>query len=325
MKKPLIKKKFKITLLVLLLVSILSFIGSITILYNSNYKLSNYKEEASEILGLDAEVFNADTWFEDYISTTKQIKYDMTNDINSINIIANNSDIRVYPSDSNELSLEFSINAKESLSKKLDNEDLKFDKNGGTLTFNTDNLGIPAETSIINLSMPEKYNKNLTINATSSTTSIANLKLNNLNIESYNRGVEIIDVTANTVNVKNQSGNIITRNSNFKNSNLSSSYGRIDCQGYLGNSVVKTEEGDIDFSFNKLGDNTNITTNHGSISVFNENEISDYTLNARTLDGYIEGNYVKDSFNVNTYTKKFGNGENTLNVKTLQSGVININ
>lgn len=322
MKKPLIKKKYKITLLVLLIICIVSYISSITILYNSNYKLSNYKEEASEFFGFDSQLFNAETWFENNVTTTKQAKFNLNKDINSINILSSHSDINIYPNDSNELLLEFSISGKESVIKKFNSKDLKFDKNDGALTFNTANLNLSPDYNTISLSIPKSYNKNLTIKTESSQISIVNFSLNTLNIKGGNSSIELVDTSANNVNIDSM-GNISCTNSNFKTSKIKNDYGKIYCTGYFGTSSIESYSGEIDFSFTKLGSSTNISNDHGIINVYNRGDVSDYSLNARTRNGELIS-LNDETFDKKTYRKKFGNGKNILNIKSAESGVINI-
>ena len=323
MKKPLIKKKYKITLLVLLIICIFSYISSVTILYNSGYRLSNYKEEAKKFLGFDSRLFNAETWFENTIATTKQAKYTINKDIDSINIISNNSDIRIYPNNSNELLLEFSISGKESIVKDFNSKEIKFNKNGGTLTFNTENLDSSIDYNTINISIPKSYNKNLTIKPTLSQISIINLNLNNLNIKGDTSSVELSDIKATNVDVETL-GDISCTNSNFKNSKIKNDNGKIYCNGYFGNSSIECYSGEIDFSFTKLGSSTSISNTHGIINIYNRGNVSDYSLNAKTRNGEIIALNDK-TFDKKIYTKKFGNGKDILSIKSTESGVININ
>lgn len=305
MKKPIIPKKMKITLLVLLLISIFSFIGAFTILYNSDYKLSNYKDEVSTLLGIDKDVFDTSTWFEEEVTSTINNKETLKG-ITSIEINSyKNSNIRLTSSnnDDNTLFLEYTYSGRKSIVEKEKNSFLKFSKKSGTLILNLDNTNEKLYNMSSKISIPKSFKGSITINPQDSYSGdlyINNMDISSLNVNSSSR-IDLNKVTANSLNL--QSSNIYLNSVKSDNVNLSSDYiegtdvdfkssniysnSSVTLNGYIGDSNVKAFA-DIALTLKDIGKNTTLTSiEHGNISLSPITNFKDFDIVASSENGEI--------------------------------------
>ncbi|MDQ0149478.1 DUF4097 family beta strand repeat-containing protein [Eubacterium multiforme] len=320
MKKPIIKKKFKITMLVLLLVAIFSYIGAFFSLYHSNYRLSNYKDEAVKLFGVNGSVFDFSTWFENHSSTNEFISKDLTKDIKNINIHSNASIIRVVKDDknSNKISVEYSLSGPESVVNSIKKDNIKFKKEGDSLNFNLSNLNSNLSSCSITLYIPTNYNNNINLKTNSGSIYVDSVHLNELNTDVDSGNIDLYNINCNKINIKNKYGDITCNNIKTNNSKFENESGNLHINGYLGDSKVKSNNGNIDIKCTKLGENTEINNENGNIYFGDLNTLNNFDIIAKTELGTISSSNSKIT---NDKKVTFGKGKSHIIIKNKRGNI----
>lgn len=298
MKKKIIKKKFKITLLVLLLISIFSYISCFVVLYNSNYKLSNYKEEFKKVFGSDVSdnLFDFSNWrSSNYFSDTSGYAIDSNIKTLHIKTVSSNISLRSYDSDH--------FNANYSGSSSKSNESISngfiFDKKDNTLNISMNDAEKKIYNGNIEISIPNKFNGNIIIDTVSG----------NINLDGIN---------ASNLTVKSTSSDVVLRDSNISDKlDITSTSGTISLysQTKFKNAKFKTVSGDINTDLSNNINSLDITSTSGDVILSNVSTMNNVKFELNTTSGDINHN------NINL---EKGNGNSKVKVKTL-SGDINLN
>lgn len=289
MKKKFMSRPMKIFIIVLTTIFISTYIISAILLFNSNYSLSKYFNGFNISFDYDEFSFSSGKY---HISDSTE--YNLDDALTNIDISTSSIDVIIEPSDSDKIKVSISGKAKEHSS--LNN---LFNINNS----NTSELSISQKEKLfwggnlrLTLSIPSKYNKNLTINTTSGDISLSDLTLQTVNTNSTSGDVDIENITASESKV-----------------NLTS--GDIDANGNLGNISMDSTSGDIDLELDKLGSSNNISTCSGDIylSSSDTNYSLEYKTNSGDFDNGTSQDYTKS---INTYNMSSGNGDNKINVST---------
>lgn len=319
MKKPIIKKKFKITLLVLLLICIFSFVGACTILYSGNYRLSNYKDEVTKYFGIDDSIFDFSTWNEPHTSITQSYSHKLNKNIKDISINSKSANIEIGSTTSDKVEILCSLIGRESKIKKFnDISIINFDENGSSLALNFSNELKNIDRADIKILIPESYNKNLNIQSSNGYINLRDLTLSRLDLNLNYGDIDLQTIKANDANLKTSNGDIQSNDSNINNSDIFANYGHIYVQGFIGNSNIKSNNGNIEINLSKLGKNTNISTKYGEINFDNIKNLNDYQILARSN---INGIYHEDK-SINDKSFSLGNGKNIVNLNNTNGDII---
>ena len=186
----------KIFLLILILLTIVFYSSGCIILVNSGYKLSDY---ADEINLNDFNFYYSDELGFNYKTSEKS--YPINNNIKNIEISLESQNINVNEYDGDNILVEIKNN-------RNSNAELSKTENGDKMIFNS-NHSIPSR-STVNISIPQKIIKDLSLKLT---TSSGDMNLSNLNI--------------NSISTFTSSGEIYMSNINLDYISLNSSSGDI--------------------------------------------------------------------------------------------------
>lgn len=320
MKKPIIKKKFKITMLVLLLISIFSYVGACLSLYYSNYRLSNYKDEAVKLFGVNGSIFDFSTWFENYSSINQSISKDLTKDIKNINIHSSASIIRVVKNDKNsdKISVEYSLSGPESAVNSIKKDNIEFKKEGDSFNFNLSNLNSNLSSCSITLSIPKNYNNNINLKTNSGSIYVDSVDLKELNANISSGDIDLYNINCNKINIENERGNITCEDIETNSSNFKNKSGNLHINGYLGNTKVKSDNGNIDIKCTKLGENTEINNENGNIYFGELNTLNNFDIIAKTELGTVSSSNSKIT---NDKKITFGKAKHHVNIKTKRGNI----
>ncbi len=318
MKKPIIKKKFKITLLVLLLICIFSFVGACTILYSGNYRLSNYKDEVTKYFGIDASIFDFSTWNEPHTSITQSYSHKLNKNIKDISINYKDADIEIESTDSNNIEVNYSLSGRQSKVKEFKDSTVKFEETGTSLELSLPNEFSNIYNISITLLLPKSYTGNLNIKSNNGYVSLRDLTLSRLNLNLNYGDINLQTIKANDVNLKASNGDIQLNDSSINNSDISVNYGDIYVQGFIGNSNIECNNGSIETILSKLGKNTSISTKYGEINFNNIKNLNDYQILARSN---INGIYHEDK-SIDDKSFSLGNGKNIVNLNNTNGDII---
>ncbi|GAA0070373.1 hypothetical protein UT300003_18960 [Clostridium sardiniense] len=318
MKKPIIKKRFKITLLVLLLVSIFSYVGACTILYSSNYRLSNYKDEVTKYFGIDESIFDFSTWNEPHTSITQSYSQKLNKNIKDININLELANIEIESTDSNDIGLTYSLSGRQRKVEEFKDSTMKFKETGTALELSLPNDFKNIYNISITILLPKSYTGNLNIKSSNGYVNLRDLTLSRLNLDLNYGDINLQTLKANDANLKASNGHIQSNDSNINNSDISVNYGDIYVQGFIGNSNIKSNNGNIETNLSKLGKNTNISTKYGEIQFNNIKNLSDYQILAQSN---INGIHYEDRF-IDDKSFSLGNGKNIVNLNNNNGDII---
>ena len=266
MKKKIIKKKFKITLLVLFLISFFSYISCFVVLYNSNYKLSNYKEEFKKVFGANVSdnLFDFSNWNSShYFSDTSG--YAIDNNIKTLHIKTVSSNISLKSYDSDHFNANYSGNS--SKSNETVSDGFIFDKKDNTLNISMNDAEKKIYNGSIEILIPNNFNGNIVIDTVSGNINLDGINTSNLTVKSISSDVILGDnnisdkLNSNSINsldISSISGDVILSDADTMDNvkfELSSKSGDIDAnntklQKGNGNSKVKvtTISGDINLN-----------------------------------------------------------------------------
>ncbi|MGL4572535.1 MAG: DUF4097 family beta strand repeat-containing protein [Clostridium sp.] len=299
MKKPIIKKKFKITLLVLLIVSIVSYVSSFVVLYNGDYRLSNYKEEFKDVFGSypTVDFFNFSTWGDShYFNNT--ITHTNDDNIKTVHINTVSSNIRITTDRNNLFTATYSGNS--SIDGQGASDGFVFNDKEKTLTIGMNDSEKKIFNGDIELSIPSNFKGNIVVNTVSGSTQIDNISCNNLTVKSVSSDIELQNKTmiSNELNIYSTSGSIDV-------------YPPVECKV----SKLKTVSGDIDAALSNKSTSLESSSTSGDISIDNCTSLSDYSFDLKSKSGIIHSNNIE---------LKKGNGDVKINASTI-SGDINLN
>ncbi|MBY0753844.1 DUF4097 domain-containing protein [Clostridium sardiniense] len=318
MRKPLIKKKFKITLLVLLLVCIFSYIGACTILYSGNYRLSNYKDEVTKYFGIDGSIFDFSTWNEPHTSINQSYNHKLNKNIKDININYKSADIEIESTSSNDIEVNYSLSGRQSKVTEFKYSTIKFKETGDSLELSLPNDFSNIYNISITLLLPKSYTGNLNIKSSNGYVNLRDLTLSRLNLDLNYGDINLQTIKATDANLKASNGHIQSNDSNINNSDISVNYGDIYVQGFIGNSNIKSNNGNIGTNLSKLGKNTNISTKYGEITFNNIKNLDDYQILAKSNTN---GIYHEDR-SINDKSFSLGNGKNIVNLSNTNGDII---
>ena len=298
MKKKIIKKKFKITLLVLFLISFFSYISCFVVLYNSNYKLSNYKEEFKKVFGANV----SDNLFDfsnrnssHYFSDTSG--YAIDNNIKTLHIKTVSSNISLKSYDSDHFNANYSGNS--SKSNETVSDGFIFDKKDNTLNISMNDAEKKIYNGSIEILIPNNFNGNIVIDTVSGNINLDSINTSNLTVKSISSDVILGDNNiSDKLNINSKSGNISLYSlTKYKNANF------------------KTIAGNIDIALSNSINSLDISSISGDVILSDADTMDNVKFELSSKSGDIDAN--------NTKLQK-GNGNSKVKVTTI-SGDINLN
>ncbi|CAI3547636.1 DUF4097 family beta strand repeat-containing protein [Clostridium neonatale] len=300
MKKKFMSTSIKIFLLILILLTIVFYSSGCIILVNSGYKLSDY---ADEINLNDFNFYYSDELGFNYKTSEKS--YPFNNNIKNIEISLESQNINVNEYDGDNILVEIKNN-------RNSNAELSKTENGDKMIFNS-NHSIPSR-STVNISIPQKIIKDLSLKLTTSSgdMNLSNLNINSLSTFTSSGEIYMSNINLDYISLNSSSGDISLNNLFASDTKINSTAGEIDCIGNFGTLYSSSTSGDMNFSFT----DTLKKSSFGSVS-------GDISLNIPTQCGY-KINYYTVSGDTSFSTLSNGNEEALIDIKTT-SGDISVN
>lgn len=217
--KKFMSRKMKIFLSVLATISISSYIGAAIILYNSDFKISNYISKWTNDFDFD---FDFDGHVFRNIGTLEK---DFPSDVEAININTSSADVKINFYDGATLKFEASTSTLRDIDISTVSNEIHSPNN--ILSININN---PDYSDInVNIYIPSNYKNSLKFKSTSGDLDIIAGYLENVSINSTSGEIEINNLIAENLNIQSTSGDIdLYLNNLGTNSKISSISGDID-------------------------------------------------------------------------------------------------
>lgn len=265
--------------------------------------------------------------------TAKEVKKETVTLENIDEIIFNfkSSDVKIYPSDINELKIVKYARKKE---KNLFN--VKKNQNTLTVEDKSDDFCIGFcfnNSARYEIYLPKTYKGNLNVNEVSGDIELKAEKLNNIKLKTISGDIDIISLSANSLISNTKSGEINIGNITSNNADIRAVSGDIDIKNLILNHVkINSISGDI--SINKLKGKIEFSTTSGDIYI-NDFKITEASK-ISSVSGDVEVNLNKSSNcnvilesisgdkNLPNNSSLVGNGKYKFQIKTT-SGDIDVN
>lgn len=300
--KKLINTKMKIFMVFLLIASITCFTTSMIILYNSDFKLTNFA---------DFNMWNnkKHTYYSDYSTV---ILDQSLNDITNLNIDFTGHDVTLEVHSGDNLI----INAnKPTLSTA---NLLNVTNTNGTITISPSGIS-----KNILVKLPSNYTNNFDFKSTNGNVNLSNMNLQSFKIESINSDLNINNLTLALGNISTSNGNISLTNVNSKDLSANTLNGEIYGNNLKGIVNLKTVSGDIFADFTNEITNSKIDTIDGDVSL-NISENSNFLIDFNTVDGELDdyehsaiANNIKIEKHNNNFKILIGTGVIPISVTTV--------
>lgn len=277
--KKLISTKMKVFMVFLLITSITCFTSSMVVLYNSNFKLSDYT--------------NWDNWFLGFNSTHYNHSY------------YNNNILDMPLSDIENLNFDFSDGTNINFetypgSNLIINDSTNSDNNltvtnvEGTLT-----IAPSAVSNAVLVKLPLNYAKNLNLKLTNGNVNLSDLTLTALKIETVSSNINMNNIKCPTANISSNNGDINLNKFLSTDLSIYSSNGDINTTNLEGNIAIKNISGDIDTHFNPSNTTKVVVDSTNGDVDLHLSQDSNCTIEYTTINGNVD-DISKISLNQNT-------------------------
>ena len=322
--KKIISSKMKIFMAFLLLSSIICFTTAFIQLYYSDFRVDNY-------FNISQYYNNVLYWSKDSNDLSGDEVYSKSidlKDIDNMNIDFNNypTVVQTYPGDNLSISIYSNNNSSsaqnkqiELLSNSVDNKTLVVTPAQNILSINEYRNNI----SFL-IKIPYSYSSSININTSNGSIDLNNLNIKNLNIKTTNSDISINNLNSETTNISTTNGSIVTNGLNTKDLILNTTDGSISSTDNFTNGIISTINGSIYTLISNNASNLSLNSTSGDVNVSIDKN-SNLTLSYSTINGSLYREYYEDDSDyLNTdNTMKFGNGNGTVNVKTI-NGDLNL-
>lgn len=294
--KKFMSTKMKIFISVLATIFIGSYILAAIVLFNSNYKLTNYIDNIPFSIDTDWDGFELDLDFDSNYSRYNDSRtLGINSDLDKIYIDTTSSDIDIQFYNENFVKLD--IDSKISSHANFDSLINKF-------TIENNNLYISTNESFFNhvkdlnltIYVPSTFKNNLSVITTSGDVNLTNGNFNNLSINSTSSDIDLSNISSNNTTISTTSGDISSHNS------------------YLGNVTIESTSGDMDLNLINLDSNNKFNTTSGDIDLELPDNLG-YCLNFDTVSGsFSNKNGTKTDKSISNYT--IGDGSKKISIST---------
>lgn len=268
--KKLISTKMKVFMSFLLITSITCFTSSMVVLYNSDFKLSDYTNWDFYWNNNTTSNYNnlTEIILDEHLGDVQNLNLDFNSNLNGFDAI-----FQVH-SGSNLI-----INASTNYSSNSSENLLTVANTDGSLNISSTNI-----TEAVLIKIPSSYAKNLSINFRVGSLDLSGVNLETLAITSVSSDLNLINTTCNSANISTTDGNITLNNITSKDLSVDTINGEIYSTTLKGNINLKTISGNIfaDLSNEVTNGNFNSTNGDISLSLANDNN---FTVDYTTIDG----------------------------------------
>lgn len=253
-------------------------------------------------------LFSGSNWFKNPFSKTVYSKVDEERyldmrDIDTVEIASSFVDVRVIQEDREDTWIKYYGEMESNVVPSLEVENkagsglIKLEIPGNSYTVKQSNV-------ILEIFIPNDYNGDMSIKASSSDSQLKNLKLNNINLQTSSGDIDIENVENNQIKFQTSSGDIRVKNS-------------------TGKLKLSSSSGDMEIYSSEETGNMDLTTSSGDI-LLNFHDGANYTIKAITSSGdYTNDTAMNIVKNVNKgFEGVLGNGEMDINIVTSSGDVI---
>lgn len=249
--------------------------------------------------------------------------------IKKINIKTSSVDIKVVPTKSEQIKVDFTGE----VSKRLkDTYDLVVEKNGEIIEIEVTNedlyfyIGIPVIRLDLVVEVPEKEYEELMVTASSGDIDLKGLQANDLYFKTSSGDMEITGIEGKTIRAEASSGSIKMMNATAEYSTYEASSGDITLKNNEGNMNIVTSSGTIEIDNEKLSGDIFAEASSGDVNVSFVEKPTSVAVEFRGSSG--EGRIDLDGINFeenseNKIIGQIGNGEFEIKVNT-SSGDFNL-
>lgn len=309
MKRKIISTKMKVFMSIFFTIFISCYLAGIIVLYNSDYRLSDYFDNWDFDFDFDFD------WPNYKYSVNDSENIVLEDSVNEINVDCSSLDLDFEFYNDNSIKLELSG----SVNKHLNYNDIINTNSSADKVIISTNETFTNFSSNLKLKvyLPNSYKNELIISSTSGDIVLNDGILSNITISSSSSDIYLSSLIATSLNISTSSGDIeCIDNVQSENSNIKSSSGDIDYYGKLGNTKVSTSSGEIFLSLSDLSKSSIVETSSGDVEIELSNNLG-YIVNFNTSSGDFdfegEDNYSKSG---NNYTFYKGDKSHEINVNT---------
>ena len=262
MSKKFISTKMKIFLLVLLILSIVSYASGCIILIQSNYSLSDYSDELNFNSNSFKYNFDFKNNFLNFTNLHSSNESTIEDNISEINLNMKSQKIEVVNTNSNLLNIKI-----KSFLPSI--TELNLLKNDNKMIFSP-TVNIPNSAEVI-ISIPLELSNKITLKVTTSSgdINITNYSSNTINASSASGDINFNNCDLNYLYSSSSSGDInMTSVNSYAETNVSSLSGSISGNGNFAVLTGSTSSGDIDITFKDKLNNVFLSAISGDIDLY---------------------------------------------------------
>lgn len=307
MRKKIISRGMKIFMTILLVVGLGCYISAGVVLYNSNYKISNYYDNISEFLDID----HWDTRTNNFSQT---LGVNLNEKTQVIEIRTSFSDIQVLSTDEATMRVEGYGDEKSAVSNVVSLNATEQTDASNTLVISIRSEEYLKRGTIV-VYIPRSYKNSVNVSSTSGDILVRDVEVKAITSKNTSGEVELHNSTVDNLNVKTISGDINLENTKSLISSFSTTSGDIDINGEIGDGKIGTTSGEIDFVPTVLSNNVSIDSTSGEVSVY-ASRVGNAGISFSSVSGnfYVMGEKMGSNGGKGSYT--FGNGTPNISVKT---------
>lgn len=307
MRKKIISRGMKIFMTILLVVGLGCYISAGVVLYNSNYKISNYYDNIREFLDID----HWDTGTNNFSQT---LGVNLNEKTQVIEIRTSFSDIQVLSTDEPTIRVEGYGDEKSAVPNVVSLDAAEQGDATNTLVISIRSEEYLKRGTIV-VHIPRSYKSSVNVSSTSGDILVRDVEVKAITSKNTSGEVELHNSTVDNLNVKTISGDINLENTKSLISSFSTTSGDIDINGEIGDGKIGTTSGEIDFVPTVLSKNVSIDSTSGEVSVY-ASGVGNAGISFSSVSGnlYVMGEKMGSNGGKGNYT--FGDGTPNISVKT---------
>lgn len=296
-------RKMKIFLSILAIISLTSYISAAVVLYNSDFKLSNYINKWNDDFNF--------SWHN--YRNIGSLEKELSSDIKTIDITTSSVDVKIQFYDGDVLKLDGTSYTLGDITISNIVTDISSLNNTFTINLNTNGYN----DININIYVPLSYKNNIKVSSISGDCEVTGGDLESVTINSNSGEIQLKNLTSKILKLQTTSNDLDLSDIKSLDSTLNTTSGDIKVSvSSLGELFSSTSSGETELYLNNLGNKSIISSTSGDIDLF-INESIGYTLAFSTSSGNIDSDRLMPNFlNDNNYSVTNGDGSKKVEVKT---------
>lgn len=312
MSKKIISRGMKIFMTTLLVIGIGCYIAAGVVLYNSNYKISNYYDNIREFM-------NIDQWNNNLRNFSETVGVNLNEKTQVIEIRTSFSDIQVLSTDEPTIRVEGYGDERSAVPSSVSLNITEQNDANNTLV-----IGLRSEEYLrrgrITVYIPRNYKNNINISSTSGDIWLREMALKSISTKNTSGDVEIHNSAVDNLDIKTISGDINVQNSKSMATNFSTTSGDVNISGEFGDGKVGTTSGEIEFIPTVLSKDITIESTSGEVTIY-INRLTNCGVDFSSVSGTMYVNEKRIKSNGGKASYNLGEGTPKINVKTTSGGL----